>query len=124
MLEKANKILRAGSVAEIQEFLPELVQEFCRIDAEAGKAEQSHEIRKIEVYVNMKREKKDPLYTGEKYSDKDIDIIAKRTALQEFGDSLLNRKLANHYKLYIQQLSQAKIDRQVENKALREGVGF
>lgn len=119
MLEKADKILRTGSVADIQDFIPDLVNEYCKIDTQAQEQENAYEIERIRLYVKLKKEKKAKKNT---YSDKDIDVIAKEWAIKKYWDHTLNKKLAQHYKLYIQELSQKKIDLQVLNKAMREGI--
>ena len=56
------------------------------------------------------------------YSDKDIDIISKKNALDKYWDYILNKRVVAHYKMYITELSQRKIDLQVLDKAMRMWV--
>jgi uncharacterized Zn finger protein (UPF0148 family) len=56
----------------------------------------------------------------EAYAHWKQEMEAKKEALKKYGDQLLWKKLANHYKLNIEMLSQRRIDLAVENKALRE----
>lgn len=58
MLEKAQKILQVGSVVDIQNFIPQLIQTYCKLDMEQAKLEKSYEIYRIERYVELKKEKK------------------------------------------------------------------
>ncbi|HPC34686.1 MAG TPA: hypothetical protein PLP73_03400 [Candidatus Absconditabacterales bacterium] len=120
MLEKAQKILQVGSVSDIQEFMPQLIQAYCKLDIEQATLEKSYEIYRIERYVELKKKKKEKKNS---YSDKDIDIISKKQALDKYGDYVLNKRIVAHYKMYITELSQRKIDLQVLDKAMRMGVG-
>jgi len=119
MLEKAQKILQVGSVSDIQNFLPQLIQAYCKLDMEQAKLEKSYEIYRIERYVELKKEKKEKKNS---YSDKDIDIISKKNALDRYWDYILNKRVVAHYKMYITELSQRKIDLQVLDKAMRMWV--
>ncbi len=51
MLEKAQKILQVGSVVDIQNFLPQLIQAYCKLDIEQAKLE------KIQEKIQKKLEK-------------------------------------------------------------------
>lgn len=117
MLEKAQKMLKTWSVEDIQNFLPDFVNEYCKLDNECAVMEKSYEIERIKQYVELKKEKKAKENT---YSDKDIDIISKKNALDKYWDYVLNKRVVSHYKLYIEELRQKKIDLQVMNKALRD----
>lgn len=119
MLVKADKILRTWSVEDIQNFLPDLVNQYCTLDIEATTKEKNYEIERISQYVWLKKDKKEK---KNKYSDKDIDVISKKTALDKYWDYVLNKKIISHYKLYIEELRQRKIDLQVMNKALRDTI--
>jgi len=81
MLEKAQKILQVGSVSDIQEFMPQLIQAYCKLDIEQATLEKSYEIYRIERYVELKKKKKEKKNS---YSDKDIDIISKKQALDKY----------------------------------------
>jgi len=117
MLEKADKLYRTWSVEDIKNHLPDLVLEFTKIDLQAIEQEKSYEIERIRVYVKLKKEKKAKISN---YSDKDIDYMSKHKALEKFWDYMVNRKVANHYKLYIDRLSDQIINLNVLNKAMRE----
>ena len=56
------------------------------------------------------------------YTDKDIDYLSKHYALKKYWDYELNRKVANHYKMYIEELRNQVINLNVINKALREAI--
>lgn len=119
MLDRADKILRTGSVQEIRDFLPELIQAYITIDIEAVKQAKQFEIARIEKYVELKKEKKSKWNS---YSDKDIDYLSKNYALQKYWDYELNKKIASHYRLYIDELRNQIIQLNVLNKAMRESL--
>lgn len=119
MLEKAQKILKTGSVEDIQNFLPDLVNQYCMLDDECASMEKSYEVERISQYVELKKDKK---LKKNSYSDKDIDVIAKKNALDKYWDYILNKRVVAHYRLYIDELRQRKIDLQVIQKALRDTI--
>lgn len=117
LLEKSQQMLYLWDIKDIQNFLPELIVGFEKLDYEAAKIENSYDLYRIERYEYWKKKKK---LWEISWTEKEIEIESKKDALKEFGDKLLWKKIAQHYKLNIDQLSQRKIDLQVENKNMRE----
>ena len=117
ILEQSQTLLHIWTLKEIQDFIPLLVAEFEKLDYEADKIEIEYDLYKIERYEYWKKKKK----TWEKKrKEKEIEIEAKKDALKKYWDQLLWKKIAQHYKLNIDQLSQRKIDIATENKNMRE----
>lgn len=117
LLKKSQDMLFLWDIKDIQNFLPELIVGFEKLDYEAARIENEYDLYKIERYEHWKKKKK----TWEiSRTEKEIEIEAKKDALKEYWDKLLRKKIAQHYKLNIDQLSQRKIDLQVENKNMRE----
>lgn len=117
MLEKSQRLLKVGSAKDIQDFLPELVAEYERLDMIVWRAELDCDLYRIERYQYWKKRK---VLWEIKWSDKEIEMEAKKESLKKYWDTLLNKKLVNHYRLNIEMLSQRNIDIAVENKNLRE----
>lgn len=117
LLEKSQQMLFLWDIKDIQDFLPELIVGFEKLDYEAAKIENDYDLYRIERYEYRKRKKKLWEITR---TEKEIEIESKKDALKQFGDKLLWKKVAQHYKLNIDQLSQRKIDLQVENKNMRQ----
>ena len=117
ILEQSQTLLHIWTLKEIQDFIPLLIAEFEKLDYEAAKIEIEYDLYKIERYEYWKKKKK----TWEiKRTEKEIEIEAKNDALKKYWDQLLWKKIAQHYKLNIDQLSQRKIDIATENKNMRE----
>lgn len=117
ILAKSQRLLKVGSAKDIQDFLPELVSAYEKLDMEVAQTELEYDLFKINRYEYYKWRKT----RGEiKWSDKEIEMESKKDALKRYGDMLLNRKVVNHYKLNIEMLSQRNIDIAVENKNMRE----
>lgn len=117
LLEKSQQMLFLWDIKDIQDFLPELIVGFEKLDYEAAKIENDYDLYRIERYEYRKKKKKLWEITR---TEKEIEIESKKDALKQFGDKLLRKKVAQHYKLNIDQLSQRKIDLQVENKNMRQ----
>lgn len=117
ILDKSIRLLKVGSAKDIQDFLPDLVREYEKLDMMVGKAELESDLYRIERYEYWKKRK---VLGDVKWSDKEIDMESKRECLKKYWDMLLNKKLVNHYRLNIEMLSQRNIDIAVENKNLRE----
>ena len=117
LLKQSQTLLHIGNIDEIKNFIPLLVAEFEKLDYEASKIEIDYDLYRIERYEYWKKKKK----LGEiQRTEKEIEMESKKDALKEFWDKLLWKKVAQHYRLNIEQLSQRKIDLQVENKSMRE----
>lgn len=121
ILEKADKLLRSGSSEDIQNFLPEIVATYCKLDDMCADNETNLDRIRIQEYVRLKKQKKD---WGNTYSDKDIEILAKNKALATYDKLEVDKKAVAHIKLYIDQLTQRKIDLAVQNKNLTAGVSL
>lgn len=117
LLKKSQDMLFLWDIKDIQNFLPELIVGFEKLDYEAAKIENEYDLYKIERYEYWKKKKK----TWEiSWTEKEIEIESKKDALKKYWDQLLWKKVAQHYKLNIDQLSQRKIDIATENKNMRE----
>ena len=121
ILDKADKLLRTGSSEDIQNFLPEIVAEYCKLDDYVAQCETNFDKVRIFTYSKLKREKKD---WKNSYSDKDIEILSKLKAFEEYERVDIDKKSVSHIKLYIDQLTQRKIDLAVQNKNLTAGVNI
>lgn len=121
ILEKADQLLRSGSSEDIQNFLPEIVATYCKLDDMNAENETNLDKVRIAEYVRLKKEKKS---WKNSYSDKDIEILAKNKAIQTYDKLEVDKKAVAHIKLYIDQLTQRKIDLAVQNKNLSAGVSL
>lgn len=117
MLEKAYKLYRTGSAEDIKDFLPDLLVAYTQLDTQAIQSEKDYEVERIRLYTELKKEKK---AKKNSYSDRDIDIISKLKAMEKYWDYMLNKRIANHYKMWMDMLSNQIININVMNKALRE----
>lgn len=117
ILEKADQLLRVGSIEDIQDFLPDLIYTYCQLEDKSTKAEFMLEKMRISEYVKMRTWKKDWLGN---YTEWEMNTLAKQKALEVYWeDAILWKKVVAHYKMYIDQLSQRKIDLAVINKNMR-----
>ncbi len=119
ILDTADKLLRSWSSEDIQNFLPEIVAQYCKLDDMNAENETNLDKIRISEYVRLKKQKKDGWNS---YSDKDIEILAKNKALSTYDKLEVDKKTVAHIKLYIDQLTQRKIDLAVQNKNLSAGV--
>lgn len=117
LLVKSQQLLKTWSKEDIKEFLPDLIAAYEKLDYDSAQAELNYDLYRIERYEHWKAKKNK---WEIKRTDKEIEMESKKEALKKYGDQLLWKKISNHYKLNIEQLSQRKIDIDVENKALRE----
>ena len=121
IIDKADQLLRTGSSEDIQNFLPEIVATYCKLDDMNAENETNLDKVRIAEYVRLKKEKKS---WKNSYSDKDIEILAKNKAIQTYDKLEVDKKAVAHIKLYIDQLTQRKIDLAVQNKNLAAGVSL
>lgn len=121
ILDTADKLLRSWSSEDIQNFLPEIVAQYCKLDDMNAENETNLDKIRISEYVRLKKQKKN---WGNTYSDKDIEILAKNKALATYDKLEVDKKTVAHIKLYIDQLTQRKIDLAVQNKNLSAGVSL
>lgn len=117
LLQESQRLLKVGSEKDIKNFLPDLIVWYEKLDYEAAKFELEYDLYRIARYEHYKKMKQEWKI---KRTEKEIEMEAKKDALNKYWDQLLRKKIANHYKLNIDQLSQRKIDIATENKSLRE----
>lgn len=117
ILEKADQLLRVGSIEDIQDFLPDLIYTYCQLDDKSTKAEFLLEQMRINEYVKLKAQRQGGY---NKYTENEMNTLSKQKALDTYWeDAILWKKVVAHYKMYIDQLSQRKIDLAVINKNIR-----
>lgn len=117
LLVRSQQLLKTWTEKDIKEFLPELIIWYEKLDFDTAVTEQQYDLYKIERYEHYKKMK----WEGKiKWTEKEIEIEAKKDALKKYWDQLLWKKIAQHYKLNIDQLSQRKIDIATENKNMRQ----
>ena len=121
ILDQADRLLRTGSAEDIQNFLPELVSQYCKLDDFTTNNEIQFDKVRLDTYCKLKKDKKD---WKNSYSDKDIEVLSKKKAMDDYDSVEIDKKSVSHIRLYIDQLSQRKIDLAVQNKNLREGVSL
>jgi len=121
MLDEAKKLYKWWSIEDIQNFLPDFVSQYVDIDSMQAENETNHDLKRLELYVDLKKQKKDKKNS---YSDKDIDVISKYEALKQYWDTNKQRRTSYHYKMYIDLLNQRIINLQVADKRLREWVWY
>ena len=95
ILNKADHLLRAGTVEDIMEFIPDLLLFYTQIDDQNAENEINLDWIESAEYIRLKKNKKDWLNS---YS----------------------KKVAEHCKLYLEHLKQRKIDLQSLDKKTRE----
>lgn len=118
LLEKADKLLRVWSIEDIQDFLPDLIYAYCQLDDKCTKADFLLEQMKISEYVKLKAQRQGGY---NKYTENEMNTLSKQKAMDTYWeDAILWKKVVMHYKMYIDQLSQRKIDLAVINKNMRE----
>lgn len=119
ILDKADKLLRRWTVEDIMEFIPELLLFYMKIDDQNAENEINLDGIESSEYIRLKREKKE---WKNSYSDLDINRIAKEKARKTYDRLPIDRKIADHCKLYIEHLKQRKIDLQSLDKKTREAM--
>lgn len=119
ILEKADKLLRVGTVEEIMDFIPDLLLFYTQIDNQNWENEINLDWIEADEYIRLKREKKD---WKNSYSDMDINKLAKNKARKIYDRLPADKKVAEHCKLYLEHLKQKKIDLQSLDKKLRETI--
>ena len=117
ILQKADKLLRLGTVEEIMEFIPELLLFYTEIDDRNAENEINLDWIEAEEYIRLKKQKKDWLNN---YSDMDINKLSKNKARKTYDRLPADKKIADHCKLYLEHLKQRKIDLQAIDKKTRE----
>ena len=59
MLEKCNKLLAVGSIDEIDEFLPELMVAYDKLDLAATRLGDAYDSKRDELFIKMRKQKKE-----------------------------------------------------------------
>ena len=119
ILDKADKLLRVGTVEDIMEFIPELLLFYTQIDDRNAENEINLDWIEAEEYIRLKKQKKD---WGNSYSDLDINKLSKNKARKTYDRLPADKKVAEHCKLYLEHLKQRKIDLQAIDKKVRETI--
>lgn len=119
ILEKADHLLRVGTVEDIMEFIPDLLLFYTQIDDQNAENEINLDWIEGEEYIRLKKQKKDGKNS---YSDLDINKLAKHKARKTYDRLPADKKVADHCKLYLEHLKQRKIDLQSLDKKTREAM--
>lgn len=117
ILEKADKLLRVGTVEDIMEFIPDLLLFYTQIDDQNAENEINLDWIESAEYIRLKKWKKNWLNS---YSDLDINKLSKEKARKTYDRLPADKKVAEHCKLYLEHLKQRKIDLQSLDKKTRE----
>jgi len=117
ILNKADKLLRVGTVEDIMEFIPDLLLFYTQIDDQNAENEINLDWIESAEYIRLKKWKKDWLNS---YSDLDINKLSKEKARKTYDRLPADKKVAEHCKLYLEHLKQRKIDLQSLDKKTRE----
>lgn len=119
ILKKADHLMRVWSVEDIMEFLPDLLLFIVQVDDQNAENEINLDWIESEEYIRLKKGKKDG---SNSYSDMDINKLAKHKARQTYDRLPADKKVAEHLKMYLDQLKQRKIDLQSIDKKTREAM--
>ena len=119
ILKKADHLMRVWSVEDIMDFLPDLLLFIVQVDDQNAENEINLDGIEDAEYIRLKKEKKGWLNS---YSDIDINKLAKHKARQTYDRLPADKKVAEHCKMYLEQLKQRKIDLQSLDKKTREAM--
>ena len=119
ILKKADHLMRVWSVEDIMEFLPDLLLFIVQVDDQNAENEINLDWIESEEYIRLKKGKKDG---SNSYSDMDINKLAKHKARKAYDRLPADKKVAEHLKMYLDQLKQRKIDLQSIDKKTREAM--
>lgn len=117
ILDKADHLMRVGTVEDIMDFMPDLLLFIVKVDDQNAENEINLDWVENAEYIRLKKQKKDWQNT---YSDMDINKLAKHKARQVYDRLPADKKIAEHLKMYMEQLKQRKIDLQSLDKKTRE----
>ena len=59
LLEKCNKLLSVGGLDDIDEFLPELMVAYDKLDLEATRMADAYDCRRDKLFIDMRKAKKE-----------------------------------------------------------------
>lgn len=119
ILKKADHLMRVWTVKDIMDFMPDLILFFVQVDDQNAENEINLDGIEDAEYIRLKNQKKK---WDNKYSDMDINKLSKHKARTTYNRLPADKKVAEHCKLYIEQLKQRKIDLQSLDKQTRETI--
>ena len=119
ILKKADHLMRVWTVKDIMDFMPDIILFFVQVDDQNAENEINLDGIEDAEYIRLKNQKKN---WGNKYSDMDINKLSKHKARKVYNRLPADKKVAEHCKLYIEQLKQRKIDLQSLDKQTRETI--
>lgn len=117
LLEKCNKLLRVGSIEEIDGFLGELMYAYDVLDLEATKMGDAYDNRRDELFIKMRKAKKEGRSEA---TDKDIETLSRSMAMEEFGDRNVYKTVVKHLDKYVGLLRDRQIKLMADEKRQRE----
>lgn len=117
ILDKADHLMRVGTVEDIMNFMPDLLLFIVKVDDQNAENEINLDWVENAEYIRLKKQKKD---WKNSYSDMDINKLAKHKARLVYDRLPADKKVAEHLKMYMEQLKQRKIDLQSLDKKTRE----
>lgn len=117
MLEKCNKLLAVGSIDEIDEFLPELMVAYDKLDLAATRLGDAYDSKRDELFIKMRKQKKE---WRSEATDKDIETLSRSMAMDEFGDRNVYKTIVKHFEKYLNLLTSKQIKLMADDKRQRE----
>jgi len=117
LLEKCNKLLSVGWLEDIDEFLPELMIAYDKLDLDATRMADAYDNRRDELFINMRKAKKE---WRSEATDKDIETFSRHKAMEEFGDRNIYKTVVRHLEKYLNLLSSRQIKLMTDEKRQRE----
>lgn len=119
ILERADHLMRKWTVEDIMDFMPDLLLFIVKVDDQNAENEINLDGIEDAEYIRLKTQKKKWLNS---YSDMDINKLSKHKARQTYNRLPADKKVAEHCKMYMEQLKQRKIDLQSLDKKIRETI--
>ena len=117
LLEKCNKLLSVGWLEDIDEFLPELMIAYDRLDLDATRMADAYDNRRDELFISMRKAKKEGRSEA---TDKDIETFSRKKAMDEFGDRNIYKTVVKHLDKYVWLLRDRQIKLMADEKRQRE----
>lgn len=117
LLERCNKLLKVWWLDDIDEFLPELMYAYDRLDLEATKMWDAYDCKRDELFISMRKAKKEGRSEA---TDKDIETFSRHLAMEEYGDRNIYKTVVRHLEKYLNLLSSRQIKLMADEKRQRE----